>query len=102
MNHETKKFDPKKLLRASVIHILAPAVLYATYIVLTSEVRWHGVYSDSLAMLVIIVCNGISIYVSDWRRRFRKRSSIPIGVFIFVASIFLMIWFGFEVRTRYV
>ena len=82
-----------------LIHILGPLVIYFGFVVVTYAVRWHGMWTDSLAILFIVCVNTWSIWTAEWNARLLPRWRIAIAAAAVLVSGPLMIYLALTLRT---
>ena len=99
---ETKTLSPwRRRIRALLIHIIAPVVAFLVFVFTTSLVQWHGIWTDSLVMIIILAANTWSIWTVKWNAKLILRWRIGISMVTFFVSFIVMNVIALNIRTNF-
>lgn len=103
MSQATKlpRTPTRRFARGLLIHILGPAIAWLIFAFATSYWRYHGPTLDLFAMVVILAANFASLWVAEWNVGYRWYTHGSIGIAVFAASAFLMLFVVVWVRMSF-
>jgi len=88
-------------IRALLIHIVGPLVVFLGFVSVTTAVHWHGVWTDSMAIIFIVVVNTWSIWSAKWNEKLALAWRIGITIVALFVSLLLMNAIAFNIRSDY-
>ena len=91
----------RRRIRALLIHIIAPVAVFVGFVLTTSLVQWHGIWTDSLVMIIILAVNTWSIWTAEWNAKLKLRWRIGISLVTFFVSFIMMNVIALNIRTNF-
>jgi len=75
--------------------------VFLGFVSVTTAVHWHGVWTDSMAIIFIVVVNTWSIWSAKWNEKLALAWRIGITIVALFVSLLLMNAIAFNIRSDY-
>lgn len=91
----------RRRFRALLIHIIAPVIVFVGFLSVTTFAHWHGMWTDSMAMIIILGFNTWSIWTAKWNARLKVGWRVGISLITFFISFFFMNLIALTIRIDF-